>query len=182
MISAFHNHPQEAAIIGQLLAGYSELEFELATCLIHFVHDEDAALKALFRPRGERVRIEVADGLMYDAISKLGLGPQYADAIGAMRHCLKIRNQFAHCHWMDKDINNQLAFTDLSEALKGAATKPLNIRSISLSLLQEQESYFIYARDCFWFIEFETQLRQEKIKSHRLSMPAKRSQPNLCNP
>ena len=47
---------------------------------------------------------------MYEDIQ---LGTQFAMAISSMRHCLKIRNQYAHAHWHDP--LNGLCFVDLEE-------------------------------------------------------------------
>ena len=54
----------EGKIIGSLLAGYGELELEMALCLIAATGNYDASLKALYSVRGEEKRIKKADRMM----------------------------------------------------------------------------------------------------------------------
>ena len=103
VMPAFHRFPNEAAIIGRLLAGYAELEIGLLHCVTvaREEDDFDATLKAMFRIRGETARINVGDALGRQVYDKLGLGADFEMAVSAMRYCLKIRNQYAHCNWYD---------------------------------------------------------------------------------
>ncbi|MCF8706763.1 hypothetical protein [Rhizorhapis sp. SPR117] len=91
--------PEETAILGRILSGYGELEFDIAFLLQFALGDDrDVAFKSLFGIRGETARIDIADNLMRRRYKEVGLGDDYGEAIGSMRHCLKIRNQYAHCH------------------------------------------------------------------------------------
>jgi hypothetical protein len=63
VMPAFHRFPNEAAMIGRLLAGYAELEIGLLHCVSVVREDFDAVLKSMFRTRGETRRIDVADAL-----------------------------------------------------------------------------------------------------------------------
>jgi len=94
VMPAFHRFPNEAAIIGRLLAGYAELEIDLLHCVAVAREDFDATLKAMFRIRGETSRINVGDALGRQVYDKLGLGADFQMAVSAMRYCLKIRNQY----------------------------------------------------------------------------------------
>ncbi len=161
----------EASIIGRILAGYGELEFEFADCLKHFAHDMHSAFAALFRLRSESGRIQVADALIRGPIAALGLGTQYKDTYDAMLHCLKIRNQYAHCHWLEHE--GQLLFTMLEDAFDGPDTKSLTIRVASLPTLVAQEGYFDYTQRCFWFLSNETQRLKGRIREHPFAMPPK---------
>ncbi len=49
VMPAFRRFPDEAAIIGRLLAGYAELEIDLLHCVSVIREDFDATLKAMFR-------------------------------------------------------------------------------------------------------------------------------------
>jgi hypothetical protein len=178
ILPAFLRLPQEAAIIGRLLAGYGELEFEFADCVKHFSHDMHSAFAALFRLRTESGRIQVADALIRGPITALGLGTQYKDAYDAMLHCLKIRNQYAHCHWLEQD--GELLFTMLDHAFDGPETKSLTIRVALLSTLQAQETYFDYTRRCFWFLSHETQRLRGQLRDNPFSMPL-RMQPAILH-
>src|SRR5215468_6824220 len=101
VMPAFHRFQSEAAIIGRLLAGYAELEIDLLNCVSQARADFDGTLKAMFRVRGETARINVGDALGRQAYLKLGLGPDFELAVSVIRHCLKIRNQYAHRNWYD---------------------------------------------------------------------------------
>jgi len=57
--------------------------------------DFDAVLKAIFRVRGETARIDIADALGRHFYDDRGLATEFGMAVGAVRHCLKIRNQYA---------------------------------------------------------------------------------------
>src|SRR5262249_59726894 len=108
VMPAFHRFQSEAAIIGRLLAGYAELEIALLNCVSIVRGDFDATLKAMFRVRGETARINVGDALGRQAYRELDLGRDFELALSAMRYCLKIRNQCAHCNWYD-DRSGRLA-------------------------------------------------------------------------
>ena len=47
---------------------------------------------------------------------------EFADAIGALKACVRIRNQYAHCAWADggKGRNGGLYFVDLSTSAEAA--------------------------------------------------------------
>lgn len=107
-------HQIEIATIGRILAGYTEIEFQLLMCVVAVTEDVDSAVKALYRTRGESQRIEIADALCRQRIKALDMGGDYENAIGAMHHCKKIRNQYSHCHWVSRGckkfcVNGHLA-------------------------------------------------------------------------
>ena len=92
---AFIRFPQEAAIIGRLLAGYGELEFELSRCLGAALGDDNTAARALFRVRGEKQRILTADALMRHKYHAADLETRYSETIACMHWCRTARNQYA---------------------------------------------------------------------------------------
>src|SRR3546814_10168398 len=96
IMPAFDTFPQEGAIIGRLLAGYGEIELSLCMCVVQARDDHDMVFKAMFRPRGETQRIDVADALGRKPYEDAGLGTPFGEVIGAARYCLKIRNPFSH--------------------------------------------------------------------------------------
>jgi hypothetical protein len=93
----FAKFHQEAAVIGQILAGYANLEIGMLNCVSTVRDDFDTALKVMFRDRGETRRINIADALGRGFYAALGLETEFSVAIGAVRHCLKARNLYAHC-------------------------------------------------------------------------------------
>lgn len=181
IIPAFGTYPEEGAIIGRLLAGYGEIELEINICLGQALQDENSALKAMYSMRSEDQRIRVADALMRPTYAKVGLGNEFADAIGAIRFCRKIRNQFAHCHWYDHKTNG-LFFTNLEDATYGDDETTLSFRHIDVPLLQQQEDYYCYASDCFVFLHKEIGRLRGEVRVHPYLMPSKIPQPNLYNP
>jgi hypothetical protein len=109
---AFDKFPREALIIAHLLGGYTTIELSLMNCA-HIVRDDfDTVFKSMFRVRSEGSRIDIADAFARHHYEKQQLGTQFEMAVSCLRHCLKIRNQYAHCIWYD-DLSGRLAFTDV---------------------------------------------------------------------
>ena len=76
-----------------MLMAYGEIEFGLLTLIATTMDDDhDLAAKILFRVRGEAARIDVSDALIRTAYYKVGLGPKWENALGAIKVCKKIRN------------------------------------------------------------------------------------------
>jgi hypothetical protein len=158
---AFKAFPKEAEIIGRLLTGYSNLEIDLMNC-IRWATSLDAALKVMYRARGETARINVADALGRPYYASLGIGTEYERAIGAMRYCLKIRNQFSHCIWWD-DRSGRLAFADLEELadLNVVVTdlRGLTTLYVDIPLLEAQEAFFVNTDSLMLWINYEGRRR-----------------------
>jgi len=58
------------------------------------------------------------------------LATEFGMAVGAVRHCLKIRNQYAHCVWYD-DHSGKLAFVNVEEIAKDN-TKLKDLTSLTI--------------------------------------------------
>jgi hypothetical protein len=102
--------------------------------------------------------------------------------IGAIRWCVKIRNQYAHCHWGDDPNDPGVYFTELGEPAKATEGFEYWFRHVDFPLLWEQKEFFDYAGDCAAYVNFEFLARLEKISGHNALMPLKRAQPNPHNP
>lgn len=178
---AFHRHTPTTILIGKMVISYGELEAAFANCLAAVLGDRDTGLRTLYRIPGESARVAVADSLMRRAYNEAGLEPQYADMIGAMRRCTKIRNQYAHCLWGD-DPNAGLFFTELGQPARATDNLEYWWRHVDETLVTEQEEYFTYAEACMDYIEHEYRVRLKTLESHAFLMPTKRLQPNLHNP
>jgi hypothetical protein len=111
---AIRRHPEEAAIVGRLLLSYGELELMVAECLGNALFDRAIALQAIFSIMGESARINLADALMRSRYVMWKLEGEYGLAIGAMKQCIQIRNQYAHCTWGDAE-GAGLFFTNLQD-------------------------------------------------------------------
>lgn len=179
---AFLKFKNEAAIIGRLLAGYTDLELSLLNC-VQMVHgDFDTVLKAMFRTRGETARIDVADAFGRQRYHELGLGDRFELSIDAIRYCLKIRNLYAHCIWWD-DNSGKLAFANLEKVAK-SDTFQSNFESLTTlyvdeNQLCEKEEYFQYTANLLGWVNFEGQRLSGRISTHGHVFPAQRVLPAL---
>lgn len=172
MMPAFLANPSAAIIIGRILSSYGELEFELARCTAAALNDEDAAYKALFRMRGEEARIQVADAMMRQKFIAAGLENPYAETISGMSKCRKLRNNYAHCHWIVEGY--VLCFVEMEEIVE--KNTPLDFTRLTSCpvddpLLENQEAYFKFVQRRFWYLEAEYRLRAGLISSHVFPMP-----------
>jgi len=194
---AFDHCPEEAAIIGRILAAYAELEFAFGLCVErtmrkpqqatetseYWADNRHLGLKVLYRLRSESSRLHVGDAIGRAEFVRHGLEAPYADAIGALRHCLKIRNQYAHCHYAVSAMLG-LCLTDLEENAQGAGDFEFSFdwHHVSLELLQEQQAYFEYAKRCLDFIHGEFRVKAGMASAHEHAMPSKMPQPLLHSP
>src|SRR5262249_27618216 len=98
LLIEFDKYPDELSLVGQMLLAYSEFEFELAKLIGHFLEgDTDRAARVFWRIQGEAARIEVADAILRPFFEKHNLAGKWCNALGALRYCKNIRNQYAHC-------------------------------------------------------------------------------------
>jgi len=132
ILPAFIHFPKEGAIVGRLLASYGELELNLCNSVGSVRNDQNMVFKAMFRPRGETQRIDVADAIGRTSYSDLNLETKFAEAIAGVRYCLKIRNQYAHCVWHYED-DGMLGFLELEESAK--SNKPMEQASVTIRRL-----------------------------------------------
>jgi hypothetical protein len=156
-LTEFEKFPEEREIVGSLLIAYGEIEFALLGCLNAALdQDMDTSTRILFRVRGESARIGVADAILRPTFAKIGLSGQWGNAIGAVRHCKSIRNQFAHCHWWSDDKEAHLRFLNLDAASDSPEGEVrVNLEPIDLVVLRGQKQYFEYALDWLYFLEDE---------------------------
>lgn len=142
---ALHKYPNETALIGQLVVGYPELDIQLCMVCGLAMANRQIFLEALHKIESESVRIEVANALCRKVFIDKGLEAQFGEAIGAMRYCRKIRNQYSHTQFAD--LNNLLCFTQ-ADKVNWIAGTTITFHATSLDVLQAQESYFEYTRKC----------------------------------
>jgi hypothetical protein len=147
ILMPFQKFAYEGAAVGRLLAGYTTLEAGLFNCVQVALGDFDGVFKAMFTQRRATPRIGVAQSLGLPPYVRLGLDTNFIAAIAAMTHCLKIRNQYAHCTWWD-DNTGQLVFANLEELSKVQTQltdlRQLGVHHVDATLLDEQETYFVY--------------------------------------
>ncbi len=180
IIPAFARFPKEAEIVGRLLAGYGEIEWEICTCLGEAIDDNEAAARALYRTRGEKQRIDIADALMRHLYNKAGMLNDYVEAISAAHWCRRIRNQFSHCRWWDDP--NGLYFLDLERGAQAAGPVMAKVFHIDIGLLEKQETFFRYTLTALTYLNREIRVRDGRLKNHRWTMPHKSPKPPLHTP
>lgn len=182
ILRPFLDFPNEANIIGRLLAGYTTLEVGLLHCVQVIRDDFDAVFKSMFRVRSEGHRIDIADALGRHQYADIGLETQFAMAIGTMRHCMKIRNQYAHCNWYD-DYTGKLAFVNLEELARNASHvkdfTDLTVLHVDAPLLEKQEEFFVYADRILTWVNYEGRHRTGKIHSQPIPALKQIPQPPL---
>src|SRR5215813_13832141 len=97
ILMPFRKFASDALIVGRLLAGYSTIELTLMYVVMGgLAGNFDAAIKGIFKDRGESKRLRNAKSLAQAHYASLGLGADSDQAIQAVRRCLDIRNQYAH--------------------------------------------------------------------------------------
>ena len=182
MLFEFENFPKEKELIGALLIAYGEIEFALFSLIASVLGDtQDNAVQIFFRIRGESARIEVSDALVRPSLINQGLGPKWSNAVGPLRLCKKIRNQYAHCHWIL--ISDKLYFIDFDSSVESGSpdTKAL-MHTVDKALLQKQYEYFSYALDWLYYLAGEYEFRAGKKDGHSLPEPKSIAAPPLHRP
>ena len=179
---AFAQFPDEATLIGRMLAGYTDLELDLMNCVKSAREDLDTVLKAMYRARGETQRVEIADAFGRQAYRTVGLGTQFEMAIGAVRHCMKIRNQYSHCVWWN-DNTGQLAFANLEEIAKlndvVQDLRGMSVHHVSVQSLRSQFEYFEYASNLLIWVLHEANKKAGRPAIPNLAQPPARVPPPL---
>jgi hypothetical protein len=79
----------------------------------------------------------------------------------AVRYCLKIRNQYAHCHYSDQ-LGHGLFLTTLGAAADAKGDFEYLWLHIDVPLLDKQEQYFLYTVQCLQYLHEEYRLRSGK--------------------
>lgn len=179
---AFLRFPDEAAIIGRILAGYTDLEIGMMHCVQVATDDFDTTMKVMFRTRGETQRIQVADAMGRHIYEPLKLRTQFEMAVSAVHKCREIRNQYAHCVWWD-DHSGKLAFANMEDIanLNDHQSDLTNLPAhhVDVPLLQQQQAYFVYASDCLTYVNYEGRHRAGKMPNQPLARPKQLKQPPL---
>lgn len=139
-----------------MVIGYGEIELLFGICAGLALEHRNVVLMAFHKVSTAGARIEIGDALAADAIRKLGLQNEYGEALGALRFCSQIRNQFAHCQFglSEKDT---IMFAKAEDSIGINGFSP-NWRGLTLTLLKEQEAYFVYTRAALLHLENRIQI------------------------
>jgi hypothetical protein len=188
IMAPFRKFAKEGDTIGRLLAGYSNIEIGLMHCVQMATGDFDAVLRKMFGVRGETKRINAAERLGLPEYWRLGLATEFKKSIRNVRHCLKIRNQYAHWVWWD-DYSGKLAFANIEDLT--TYKRPikdlgkLKAHHVDAALLEAQEAYFVYADDLLLWINYEARLLNGKLgnaKRNPVNQPKSVKRPKLRLP
>ena len=184
ILSAFTRYPDEAALIGRMLAGYADLEIGLMHCAKQVRGDLDLALKTMFNGRGNSQRIDLAVAIAKRPYDELELGHEFDSAIAAMRYCLRIRNLYAHCTWW-ADTTGELAFANLEDLAKLNVVvnendlHNLTVNHVNVTHLQAQFNYFEYTDDLLMGVLQEGNRKSGKQDIPSVVVPAALATPPL---
>jgi hypothetical protein len=157
LFPAFEHFPREASIIGDLLTGYSAIEYQLCMCAGMGGGNVSKAITELFSKRGETPRVKRANRLGGAAYAAAGLGQEFDTAIDDILHCVRIRNQYAHCIWHEQA--SRLVFAHMEEiaAPNGSAadTRNLTFFAVDVDLLREQKKFFFFVKDNLNYLNYK---------------------------
>jgi hypothetical protein len=182
ILTAFDRYPDEAAIIGRMMAGYGELEFGMCLCMSEALGSLSVAARVLFRSRGEEHRISTADAILYPWYESFGISKSWEIVRRAISWCKGTRNQYSHCHWRADELNG-LFFTHIEKGAKSASGEViLEFLHVDVPLLEQQEDYFHFAQQGILFIRDEQRRQAGQLKSHDWKAPEERQPPPRHNP
>lgn len=134
-----------------MIVGYGELELTFCHCAGLVLGQPFAVLDALHQVRSEGAKIAIADALARNEYTKLRIANEYAEALGALKHCLKIRNQYAHSHF--RKSGKRLSFFNPDEKTYGDLDKPFAWKPTSIPLLREHAALFAWTRAMLIWLE-----------------------------
>jgi hypothetical protein len=173
---AFDVYPVEAGLIGRMVTSFGELELTFSMLAGTALKDQALGLRAIYRGRSTGGRIDLADVLIRNVITKTNLALDYEEVIGAMRHCLRIRNNYAHSHWaLGLD---GLFFSNLEEAATRAEGFEMDQKHINLELLTAQEAYFDYTRSLLLYFGDQLHIKLKPQSVLGVLRPQAKPRPN----
>ncbi|WP_407175456.1 hypothetical protein [Bradyrhizobium sp. STM 3562] len=178
---AFQRHPVEAGLIGHMLASFGEIEVTLCfnTGWAHKL--VDPVVNTLYAIRTTSTRIETAFRLMQPAAALLGLTAEQEAVVPMVWHCLKIRNQYAHCNWGDHVASDGLWFVDLEETARDRQFF-MYWKFLDLELLNQQVEYFNSTMEKLTFITGEIHVKTGNQTQNPFPKPTIPTPPPLHSP
>jgi hypothetical protein len=181
-VQAFRVFPDEGAVLGRLLTGYTDIEYQLCLCAGMGGGDVAKAITDIYSKRGEARRVKIAKNLGGEGYCTAGLGAEFFEAIEDMMLCLTIRNQYAHCIW--HNCNGKLAFAHMEDIAPPTVPGPdpvnLTFKFVDMTLLNHQEQFFFYTRDTLNYLNYRCrQIVGEINASASIRIPTKVSRPKL---
>jgi hypothetical protein len=177
---ALHRFKDEAAIIGRIAVAFAELEYMISVCAGEALGDSDLILKTLYRLKSASARVNAADALMQPTYAKAGLGNEQARMFESLNHCVRIRNQFAHCNFGDHQ-DAGLFFVDLEKSARAPVGFNHDWKHVDVPLLESQEAWFVHTLGWLFYLQHELPFRRGTPKPPRFPIPTIQSPPPLHN-
>ncbi len=182
-VSLFKQYPEEARIVGRILAGYTDVECTLMNLVAVAIGDLDAVLKVMYKTNEAADRIEMANALGRRSFHARELETEFQTAIVAMRYCAKIHNQFGHCIWSEDSKNLRIGFVSLPETaeldVKIKNLERLTKRWLTLELLEAQENYFVQTIRFLSWLDWECRVQDGNARMNPVTDALLPQQPSL---
>jgi hypothetical protein len=144
MPSAFDRFSREGQIIGRMVIEYGAMEWDFCMLVSAVTGDESAAVKVMYRARGEQQRIDLGDALARDRVP-VDVRQRFEQCVADVHVCRKIRNRYAHAQWVDT-VGMGLAFVDLEALAEG--NEPIDLHKapyygLDLALIEDEQRFFV---------------------------------------
>lgn len=177
LLIQFDNHQAELVIIGKLVMAFGELEFAVMDLVrASMGGNTEKAVKSLYRLRSESNRLELADALLTPDLRSKPFGGHWNEAYSALKCCKRIRNQYAHGHFISDE--GLLRFGDMDEASASKAEKfNIQMRPIHLETLKTQLAYFEYAHHLILWLADQVRLDSGQSRMIEQKVPKPRRVP-----
>jgi len=170
LMPVFDKFTEEAKIIGKMVVGYGELEYDWMLCVSLFLGDTQYAVRTLYRLKSESSRLQVGDALLRPFYASHQLDNEYQQLYVAMKHCKNIRNNYAHCHWGDAEDKLMIVLVEKA-AISLTGEGDIDLRYVDLALLKQQLAYFEYCASLLFHLQYEPRVRQGKVRANPLQLP-----------
>jgi hypothetical protein len=183
---AFDRHPDEARLVGRILASFGEIEFSVCRNAGNATNMGEQIRKAFYRLRMTSGRFAMANALAKPIFVSAGLSEEYSETGAMVERCLQIRNQYAHCNWADHAPapESGLFFADLQKAAESddAIFESLVYRHVDVTLLDAQVRHFQLTMDWLTYLDIKLAVQMGKLSIPALPKPPKSDAPPLYNP
>lgn len=153
------HHPAEMETIGRMVLAYSELDLVLCHAAGLVMNDKFAMLNALHSVKQEVARLDIVRHLTSNLFNAAGLKVEFQTCIDSMKYCRTIRNQYAHATWGASSSGLEFGDLTATDWHDGPTMHPT-----SLALLQAQEAFFEYTKECLLFLEGKVSV---PVRMHR---------------
>jgi hypothetical protein len=160
----------------------------MLACLVAVEGQVDYAIRQLFKRTTAENRIKLARQALLPNYTNAGLEAGMREALSDVDWCRKLRNQYAHCQW-GWTTTDGLFFVnleDLAEQLDPITKVMAHSLPVDVPLLEEQEAYCNYVRECFMHLE-TAYLALDRARSgvrqptHVSAKPSRKTRPPMHN-